>query len=88
MPLHINRDISTTQEEVLGDNPARTYALLQNDDSVNNIWLSLGVPAVANQGIFLKAGGGAFEITLVNPWKGRIYAIASAASTKLMVTEY
>jgi len=85
--FHINRDIGATQEEVLPHNPERKYALLVND-SVNTIWLSLGAPAAANQGIRLNAQGGAYEINSTNLFKGRIYAVASAAASKIMITEW
>jgi hypothetical protein len=52
------------------------------------MYVSLGIPAVVNEGIRLNGSGGYFEINLSNPWHGRIYAVSSANDKKLMVTEY
>lgn len=85
--VHRNINLTATQEVVLEDNPQRLYALLVNDsDSI--AYLSLGVPAVANSGIRLNANGGSYEINTTNLWQGRIYAISTGATKKLMVTEY
>lgn len=85
--LHINRNITTVSQEVLADNRQRSYALLVNDsDSV--IYLALGKPAIANEGIRLNASGGSYEINATNLWRGRVYAISTAATKKLMVTEW
>jgi hypothetical protein len=85
--LHLNINLGTTQREILADNPARVYCLLLND-STSVMYVSLGIPAVVNEGIRLNGSGGYFEINLTNPWLGRIYAVSSAADKKLMVTEY
>jgi len=86
LPLHININLTTTQQEILGDNPERRYALFVNDsDSV--MYLSLGIPAAANTGIRLNSSGGSFEINSTNLFRGRVYGISTAATKKLMVTE-
>ena len=85
--LHLNLSLTTTQQEVLGENPKRIYCLLLND-STSVMYISLGVTAVANQGIRLNGSGGYFEINSTNPWLGRIYAVSSANNKILMVTEY
>jgi hypothetical protein len=85
--VHLNRDLSTTQEEVLPANPVRRYALLVND-SDSDAYIALGIPAVANQGIRLNASGGSFEISNVNPFYGRIHAISTGATKRMMITEY
>lgn len=85
--VHLNINLTTTQQEVLPANPGRSYALLVNDsDSV--AYINLGGPAAANQGIRLNANGGSYEINSTNLFKGRIYAISTGATKKLMVTEY
>lgn len=87
MPLHRNINLTTTQEEVLGENPERRYALLVND-SDSDAYIALGIPAVANTGIRLNAGGGSYEINATNLYTGRIYAISTGATKKLMITEW
>lgn len=85
--LNINRNLTTTQELLLGVNPSRQYCLIVNDsDTV--CWISLGKPAAANTGIRLNAYGGSFEINAINPYFGDIYAVSGAATKKIMVTEY
>lgn len=85
--VHRNINLTTTQEEILPVNPDRHYVLMVNDsDSV--FYLALGTPAVANQGIRLNANGGSYEINSTNLFKGQINGISTAATKKLMVTEY
>jgi len=81
------RSVGTTSQEVLAPNGRRISALLVNDHASQYIWLKLGYAAVANEGIRLNPGGGSYEISLVNPWFGRVFAIASDADTKLLITE-
>lgn len=85
--LHRNVNIGTTLVELLPQNPARSYCLIQND-SDTAIYLGLGFPVAVNQGIRINASGGYFEINRINPYTGRIFAITSAATKKVMVTEY
>jgi hypothetical protein len=84
--LHLNRNLTATQELILGSNPQRYYVLIVND-SDSTAYISLGKPAVANEGIRLNASGGSFEINLTNPYYGEIYAVSTGASKKLMITE-
>ena len=79
--------LSVTQQRVLGDNPARTYALLENDGT-DDIYLGMGIPAVANRGIRVNNGGGSYEINLTNPWYGEIYAVAVAGTPALLIQEW
>jgi len=79
--------ISATQEEVLGSNPSRTYALLVNDGD-NIIYLGMGIPAVTNRGIRLNTKGGNYEINLTNPWHGSIHAVTAALTSSLTVQEW
>ena len=77
----------TSSQRVLAENPRRAYALLVNDGSAT-IYIRLGLPAVANQGIRLNASGGSYEITWLNLWQGEVYAIGDATNPSLLVTEY
>jgi len=85
--LDLAISLTATQQEILPNNPQRTYALLVNDsDAV--AYISLGKPAEANRGIRLNASGGSYEINLTNPYKGRIYAISTGAAKTLLVVEW
>lgn len=84
--LHRNIDLTATQVVVLEESPTRTYALLVNS-SDTDCYISLGVPAASGEGILLNANGGAYEINLTNPYRGRIYAVSGGAGKRLNVTE-
>ena len=78
--------IGTASTRILQANGKRTYALLVNDsDTV--IYLGKGRPAVLNVGVRLNAAGGAYEISLVNPYYGAIYGIAGAITKNLTWNE-
>ena len=79
--------LSVTQQRVLGDNPSRLYALLVNDGT-DDIYLGMGISAIANRGIRINNGGGSFEINLTNPWTGEIYAVAAAGTPALLIQEW
>lgn len=80
--------LSVTQQRVLGDNPGRRYALLVNDGT-DDIYLGMGIPAVANRGIRVNNGGGnsktggeslpkpkyAQEHIVSQLWDGRAYTV-------------
>lgn len=87
MPVDLKLTLSTTQGEVLGPNPARTYSLLINNGT-DIIYLGMGIPAVSGRGIRLNASGGSYEINLTNPFFGRIYAIAAAGTPDLLIQEW
>lgn len=78
--------VGTSSTKVLGANGKRTQATFVND-SDTIIYLVKGKPASLNVGIRLNANGGSYEITMLNPWKGEIYAISSAATKNLCWTE-
>ena len=84
--IHLNPDLTTTQTRILPSNPQRRYALFLNDSNIV-IYLSLGIPAATNEGIRLNASGGWYEITLINPFYGAIYAVSLANNKRLMITE-
>lgn len=78
--------ITSTQREVLPPNPSRIYALLVNDGT-DDIYLGMGIPAVANRGIRVNNGGGSYEINLMNPWRGSVHAV-SAGTPQLLIVEW
>lgn len=84
--VDLKLSITSTQREVLPANPARAYALLVNDGT-DDIYLGMGIPAVLNRGIRVNNGGGSYEINLMNPWQGRIYAV-SAGTPDLLIQEW
>jgi len=91
MPIHvISRDrtanTGVASIRVLENNENRTYASFINN-SANIIWLAKADVALVNQGIRLNANGGSYEITPLNPWKGRVAAIAAGAASVLCITE-
>jgi len=86
--LDLKFTCSATQQRILGKNPARVYALFVNDNALADIYLSMGIPAVAGRGIRINAGGGSYEINLTNPWHGEVYAVGTAASPTLLVQEW
>lgn len=81
-------DVTTSTQEVIPPNKARTALWLINDsDTV--IYLALGGnAAVLNQGIRLNAAGGSLEINKTNLTRGAIAAIHGGAGNKvLLITE-
>lgn len=80
---------TTTTTTLLATSTGRQYALIVND-SAATVYLSLkgGLPAVAYEGIRLNAGGGSYEITSENLYKGSIQAIAVGGTASTTVTEY
>lgn len=81
------KDVGVSSIEVMPPNPKRVHALFQNNHATQIIWLKLDTPAALYEGIRLNPLGGFYEITLSNPWLGRVYAIADGATTRLMITE-
>ncbi len=56
-----NVSVLAVTTSILPANLSRRYAILVND-SVNNIYLAFGAPAVMNQGELLGANGGIYEM--------------------------
>jgi hypothetical protein len=79
--------VDTSNSPVLPVNNDRIAALLINNDSSNDIYLALGEDAAANKGIWLKSGGGWFQIDRDMPWTGAVNGIANTAACNLLVTE-
>ncbi|MBA7676742.1 hypothetical protein ES703_84986 [subsurface metagenome] len=84
--VDLAKPITSIEQEVLPVNPSRKYALLVND-GIDDIYLGMGIPAVANRGIRVNNGGGSYEINLMNPWHGSIHAM-SAGTPDLLIQEW
>ena len=60
-------------------NKSRTSLPFVNASTVA-MYLSLGRPAVVGKGIYLASGGGAYEITTANLYRGPIYVIGASGT--------
>lgn len=78
--------VGTSSTLVLAANSSRRFLFLVND-SDENIYVSLGAAAVANEGILLTAGGGALTLDIASMWQGAIYAICASGGKNLTVSE-
>jgi hypothetical protein len=76
----------TASAVLLSADPKRRYAILCNTGSTD-CFLAIGTPAVAGQGILLKANGGSYELLAQNLTHAAISAITSADSTTLSIQE-
>jgi uncharacterized protein (DUF2345 family) len=86
---HTTASMSTSTTAVLAANRSRKFVLVVND-SDTDVYLKIGVAAVANQGIRINANGGSFTMS---PQHGNldqraINGITSSGSSKtVLVTE-
>lgn len=78
--------VGATSTKLLPDNPRRISATFIND-SDETIYLKIGTDAVSNEGIRLNSSGGSYEISLINPWYGEVYAICSSGGKVLVIEE-
>jgi len=88
-PTHSVVNVTTVTGAALAANPDRTYALLVND-SDTDIYIALGVAAVAHEGILISALGDAYPMSaqIGNLYLGVINAIHAGSGNKvLMITE-
>lgn len=87
VPSHSIATVGTSSGVARAANPFCTYRLFQNISS-NEITLELGETAVANEGIVLYPKG-SYEMSKKNGnlYKGAVNAIATAASSDLIVLE-
>lgn len=85
--INLKKTLSVTQELILGSNPRRVYALLVKV-GIDEVYLSMGEPATADQGIPLLTSGSNYEINLTNPWHGEIYAVAKTGTPTLLIVEW
>jgi hypothetical protein len=86
------RNILLVDTLVLPANPLRKFLQITNDEAagVNNIiYVSLGAPAVVNQGIRLNLNGGTYIMNRENLYTGEVHAIVDplGAPSVLTVTE-
>jgi len=79
--------LSTSQKQILGKNPQRTYCLIVNP-SDEEVFLSMGIPATVDRGIPLLTAGSNYEINLTNPWRGSISAVSKAGTPNITVVEW
>jgi hypothetical protein len=86
-PTHTTITLAAaTSTLALAANTARSYALFENNDPNNDVYLSFGPAAAANAGILLKANGGSYEMAGSNLWRGPVNAFSTSGAT-LLVTE-
>lgn len=78
---------NTTADVIIDENPRRKYCLVQNV-SDTDVTISLGIPVAAGAGILLIANGGAYEITSLNLFTGRIYGINAVGAKNITVVEW
>lgn len=76
--------VTTTSSVILAANALRKDAIIINNSSVN-IFVSRSATATLNRGIFLRAGGGFYEIDSRNLYQGVLSAIASSAGSLLVM---
>ncbi|MCK9598757.1 MAG: hypothetical protein M0R06_06955, partial [Sphaerochaeta sp.] len=69
--------VAATSTEVLAAKSGRLYARLTND-SDETIYLSIGTPAVMNEGLRLNANGGLQELGVDLIATGAVYAICAS----------
>jgi len=82
-PVNTGVNVTVASTTILALNADRLYALIVNE-SDEDMWLGIGVAAVAHIGIWLKAGGGFYEITWINLYTGVINGIHAGAGNKIV----
>ena len=78
--------VEASSAAVLAADPDRRYARLCNTGNTD-CFLAIGTDAVAGQGVFLKAGGGFFEIWSCNLTHAAVSAITASGETTLSIQE-
>lgn len=76
----------TSDGVMLTANPLRKYATITNPSAVD-AFLAIGTPAIAGSGIYLKAGGGAYEIAGTGLTTGVVHGITASGSAALAIME-
>ncbi len=77
---------ATSTSGMLLDSGTRKYALINT--GANDAWLAFGGnDAVVGSGIYLKAGGGSYEITSANYYPGIINVITTSSTSNIATTE-
>lgn len=85
-PTSGNVAVTNTSGPVLAFNSGRKYAVIVNDSDAD-IYLALGVTAVVNKGILIKAAGGSFEINDQNMFRGVVNGVTASGSKNVTVSE-
>jgi hypothetical protein len=75
-------EVDTTSTSILASNGNRTSVVIVNNGSAD-VFIRRGTPAIAGQGILLKAEGGFYEINASNLYTGVITAITASGTTNL-----
>lgn len=84
--LNSSQSVGNTSTLVLAANSTRRYLFLVND-SDEDIYVSLGSPAVMNNGILLTSQGGALTLDTTTMWAGAVYAICTTGGKNLTICE-
>ena len=78
------KTVTNASTQLLSANPARRYFLIQNNDAIGDVYVTLdGTAATTAKGIKIAAGG-SYECQNFNP-SGEIFAIGSIASNAIVV---
>lgn len=80
--------IGTSSELILAAAPLRKQATIVNRSETATVTLSYQPIAMADDGIVLYPGGGAYEINRTNLYRGLISAISTEANTSLSIAEF
>lgn len=78
--------VGDTSTPVIGANPNRKFLILVND-SDESIYVSLGSPAVMNEGILVGSFGGALNIDASMLYRGEVTAICESGNKRLTICE-
>lgn len=76
--------VGTSSTLIVAANEGRVEVTICNDHATQVLYLGLGVPAVANQGIRLNAAGGSYTTT---SFTGAINGLATGATTPAVGAE-
>jgi len=76
-------EAEASSKELLKDNPDRVELVISNIGT-KDVWLSLGTTAVAEEGIYLKNGGGSW---VTNGYSGAVFCITASEKSKLSYSE-
>lgn len=79
--------VTTSSAIILPANIKRSNAVLCNTDATNDVYICRGNAAIVGSGILLKAGGGSYEISATNLFRGNIYGISLGASVAVSIEE-
>ena len=78
-----NETVADTSTLIVTGNDLVKFVFLRNESTTTALWLSVGVAAERNKGIYLKALEG-YEFNETNLASGNIYGIAESGGTALV----